>query len=84
MMNPSEQGYYNRIIAGNINQVLKVDSVVVNFTNYPYDGKHQGLAIVEDIDFLALLFGEVQRKHHGGDSHHSTETHEDNSTSIRC
>ncbi len=33
----TEQGYYNRIIAGNINQVLKVDSVVVNFTNYPYD-----------------------------------------------
>ena len=29
----TEQGYYNRIIAGNINQVLKVDSVVVNFTN---------------------------------------------------
>ena len=33
----TEQGYYNRIISGNINQVLKVDSVVVNFTNYPYD-----------------------------------------------
>lgn len=33
----SEKGYYNRIIAGNINQVLKVDSVVVNFSNYPYD-----------------------------------------------
>ncbi len=33
----TEQGYYNRIIAGNITQVLKVDSVVVNFTNYPYD-----------------------------------------------
>ena len=24
----AEKGYYNRIIAGNINQVLKVDSVV--------------------------------------------------------
>ena len=42
-------------------------------------GKHQGLAIVEDIDFLALLFGEVQREHHGSDSHHSAKTHEDNS-----
>ena len=33
----TEQGYYNRIIAGNITQTLTVDSVVVNFTNYPYD-----------------------------------------------
>ena len=32
----SEKGYYNRIIAGNINQVLKVDSVVCDFNAYPY------------------------------------------------
>ena len=32
----AEKGYYNRIIAGNINQVLKVDSVVCNFDTYPY------------------------------------------------
>ncbi|WP_349768192.1 conjugative transposon protein TraK [Phocaeicola vulgatus] len=32
----AEKGYYNRIIAGNINQVLRVDSVVCNFDNYPY------------------------------------------------
>ena len=31
-----EKGYYNRIIAGNINQVLKVDSVVCDFNAYPY------------------------------------------------
>lgn len=31
-----EKGYYNRVIAGNINQVLQVDSVVCNFDNYPY------------------------------------------------
>ena len=31
-----EKGYYNRIIAGNINQVLQVDSVVCDFNNYPY------------------------------------------------
>ena len=31
-----EKGYYNRIIAGNINQVLKVDSVVCDFNGYPY------------------------------------------------
>ena len=30
------RGYYNRIIAGNINQVLKVDSVVCDFNAYPY------------------------------------------------
>ena len=32
----AEKGYYNRIIAGNINQVLQVDSVVCNFGRYPY------------------------------------------------
>lgn len=31
-----EKGYYNRIIAGNITQVVKVDSVVCDFNNYPY------------------------------------------------
>ena len=35
----AEKGYYNRIIAGNINQVLKVDSVVCNFDNYPYQAR---------------------------------------------
>jgi hypothetical protein len=35
----AEKGYYNRIIAGNINQVLKVDSVVCNFDSYPYQAK---------------------------------------------
>lgn len=33
----AEKGYYNRIIAGNINQVLQVDSVVCNFDRYPYE-----------------------------------------------
>ena len=32
----AEKGDYNRIIAGNINQVLKVDSVVCDFNGYPY------------------------------------------------
>ena len=32
----AEKGYYTRIIAGNINQVLKVDSVVCDFNAYPY------------------------------------------------
>ena len=32
----SEKGYYNRIISGNINQVVQVDSVVCDFNNYPY------------------------------------------------
>ena len=35
----AEKGYYNRIIAGNINQVLKVDSVVCNFDSYLYQAK---------------------------------------------
>lgn len=32
----SEKGYYNRIISGNINQSVQVDSVVCNFEQYPY------------------------------------------------
>ena len=33
----AEKGYYNRIISGNINQRIIVDSVVCNFDRYPYD-----------------------------------------------
>lgn len=32
----SEKGYYNRIISGNINQTLQVDSVACDFNSYPY------------------------------------------------
>jgi len=32
-----EKGYYNRIISGNIQQRIEVDSVVANFDSYPYD-----------------------------------------------
>jgi conjugative transposon TraK protein len=31
-----EKGYYNRIISGNINQNLQIDSVSCNFDAYPY------------------------------------------------
>ncbi|WP_299183246.1 conjugative transposon protein TraK [uncultured Chryseobacterium sp.] len=31
-----EKGYYNRIISGNIQQRIEVDSVVANFDSYPY------------------------------------------------
>jgi len=31
-----EKGYYDRIISGNINQTIRVDSVTCNFNNYPY------------------------------------------------
>ena len=34
-----EKGYYNRIIAGNITQVLQVDSVVCDFNTYPYTAR---------------------------------------------
>ena len=34
--NFAEKGYYNRIIAGNINQMVQVDSVSCNFDGYPY------------------------------------------------
>ncbi|WP_316795487.1 conjugative transposon protein TraK [Pedobacter agri] len=32
----SEKGYYNRIISGNIQQRIEVDSVKCNFDTYPY------------------------------------------------
>jgi conjugative transposon TraK protein len=32
----SEKGYYARIVSGNINQTIQVDSVVCNFDKYPY------------------------------------------------
>ena len=32
-----EKGYYNRIIAGNITQVLQVDNIVADFSDYPYN-----------------------------------------------
>ena len=31
-----EKGYYNRIISGNINQIIQVDSVACNLDAYPY------------------------------------------------
>lgn len=31
-----EKGYYNRIISGNIQQRIEVDSIVANFDSYPY------------------------------------------------
>jgi conjugative transposon TraK protein len=31
-----EKGYYNRIVTGNINQMIQIDSVVCNFNTYPY------------------------------------------------
>ncbi len=34
--NLTENGYYNRIISGNINQSIYVDSVICNFERYPY------------------------------------------------
>ncbi|MDH6309039.1 conjugative transposon TraK protein [Dysgonomonas sp. PFB1-18] len=33
----SEKGFYNRIISGNINQTIRIDSVVCNMNSYPYE-----------------------------------------------
>jgi conjugative transposon TraK protein len=32
----SEKGYYNRIISGNVQQRIEIDSMACNFENYPY------------------------------------------------
>jgi conjugative transposon TraK protein len=31
-----EKGYYNRIVSGNINQIIQIDSVACNLDTYPY------------------------------------------------
>lgn len=31
-----EKGYYNRIVSGNINQIIQIDSVACDFDVYPY------------------------------------------------
>lgn len=33
----AEQGYYNRVISGNMNQRIGIDSVKCNFDTYPYE-----------------------------------------------
>lgn len=33
----AEKGYYNRIISGNVNQRIEIDSVQVDFEHYPYE-----------------------------------------------
>ena len=33
----AEQGYYNRIISGNVTQRIEVDSISCNFNHYPYE-----------------------------------------------
>ncbi|AZA84549.1 conjugative transposon protein TraK [Chryseobacterium indologenes] len=35
----AEKGYYNRIISGNVQQRVEVDSVICNFDSYPYSVK---------------------------------------------
>ncbi|MBP1164550.1 MULTISPECIES: conjugative transposon protein TraK [Chryseobacterium] len=35
----SEKGYYNRMISGNIQQRIEIDSVIADFNNYPYQVK---------------------------------------------
>lgn len=37
--NLQEKGYFNRIIAGNISQMVTVDSIQCNFDSYPYQMK---------------------------------------------
>lgn len=34
-----EKGYFTRIISGNINQRIEIDSIVCNFDSYPYKAK---------------------------------------------
>lgn len=38
----AEKGYYNRVISGNIQQRIEIDSVVCNFDRYPYQVKTYG------------------------------------------
>lgn len=42
----SEKGYYNRIISGNINQMMQIDSVVCNLNIYPYQVATYGKQLI--------------------------------------
>ena len=75
----AEKGYYNRIIAGNINQVLKVDSVVCDLpchhlrtaADYPAE-QHHGAQPRDDVPAAErLTLGrQSQRIHYRGVHHH--------------
>ena len=38
--------------------------------------QHKALAVVEDIDFLPLLLGEIQRQNHRCNRYHGAQRHE--------
>ena len=59
----AEKGFYNRIIAGNINQVLQVDSVVCDFDRYPYEARPCHLLPPPDREPLGR---QPERLHHRG------------------
>jgi len=42
----AEKGYYNRIISGNVQQRIEVDSVVCNFDRYPYSTRTYARQII--------------------------------------
>lgn len=42
----SEKGYYNRIISGNINQMIQIDSIVCNLNVYPYQVSAYGKQMI--------------------------------------
>ena len=79
----AEKGYYNRIIAGNINQVLKVDSVVCDFNgylprrnlrhaeNHPAKQRHRAQPRNHVPPLELVPFGrQPERVHHRGIHHH--------------
>ena len=42
----AEKGYYNRIISGNVNQIVRLDSIVCDFDNYPYKATSYGKLMI--------------------------------------
>src|SRR5690606_29148987 len=42
----SEKGYYNRIISGNVQQRIEIDSIACNFNVYPYAVKTYAQQII--------------------------------------
>ena len=84
----AEKGYYNRIIAGNINQVLKVDSVVCDFNGYPYRAVtyatqkiiRQSNVTERSLVTTCRLGRQPQRVHHRGIHHHREQGFTDHQT----
>lgn len=56
--NLQEKGYFNKLIAGNILQTVRIDSIRCNFDNYPYEVRtycHQRIIRTSNVTERSLV-----------------------------